>query len=358
MGEAEAPVFIVAAAEIEIDERARAFRRHAEGIARIARPEEAHDSLECVAVLAVFLAEGDDLVLVEVAVAIDIVEFDKLAGEAHAEASERLPRGPELDRIGKGDVGAGADDIVLVIPPLAAVALDGQLEEAVEEVRLRDARFVGLDARACLRIHAPLLAGAAEVFRGREQIEIGLRKLCGDEDGIDAGSADADHERAGVLLLDLVNEIAVFAAFGILALAGVAQVVAHAGEVVEILQLALRAFRAVFEHPVAGRKLDFAADNLVLGVVVALDLDFVDHDRDALGDLEDNIERGGIGLRGNALDIDAGIGEPEVSGADGDHDAMGGVVQRLLAGDRAGRGNIALACDDRLRVAREAGYLR
>ena len=64
----------------------------------------------------------------------------------------------------------------------------------------------------------------------------------------------------------------------------------HAREVVEVLQTLLRTLRTVGQHAVARTERNLAADDLVLRIVVAANLDLVDDDRNALFDDEDEVE--------------------------------------------------------------------
>ena len=369
MYEAEAVVLVVPARDVEEQLRPRALRRHAEVVAVVAAPEDARDRLCGVAVLALLLLQPLlRHALEDVFLAVDVVELYELSAEAEAKPAERdvlvgvgtpEPLGvPDLCGIGERHRAAGADDVVLVVPPVAAVALDGQLKHAVEEVRLGYTRLVRLDARARRDVEAALLPAAAEELRRCENVEVGLRNLRRDVHGVHRACADADHEVAGVLLLHLVDEVAVLGAIRVLAAVGRFEAIANAGEVVEVLEAALAALGAVLEHSVAGGERNLAADDLVLRVVVAANLDVADHDRHSLGYGEHDVHDAGVGRRRDRPDRDMRVGEAGVSGADRDLDAARGVRERLPAGDHARLGELALLAHDGLGIARDADDLR
>ena len=231
---------------------------------------------------------------IRVVAPVHVVELDVLAREPEAQPPERLPRRPELDGVRKRRHRAGAYEVVLVVPAEPAVEVYRQLEVAPEEVRLDEPDLGRLIARAPRHVHAPLLTGAPEQLGRGEDVEVVLVDLGRDVHRVDRGRADADHERAGVLLLDLVHQVAPLRAVLVLAALGCLKVVSDALEVVEVLQPLLRALGAVGEHAVAGPEGDLAADHLVHRVVVAAYLDLVDDDGHALGNLEDDVHRAAV----------------------------------------------------------------
>ena len=222
-------------------------------------------------------------------------------------------------------------------------------------MRLGHARLVALDARARLHEQPALLPAAAEELLRREEVEVGLLHLGVDVDGVDRTSADADHEVAGVLLLNLVDEVAPLRAVRVLAPVCRQKLVADAREVVEVLEPALALLCAVLEHSVARAEGDLAADDLVLRVVVAADLDVVDHHRHALGYVEHYVGDGRVGGGGDRPHGHVSVGETGVARANGDLDAARGVGEGLRPGDLSGLGKVALLADRELGIAGEAG---
>ena len=225
-------------------------------------------------------------------------------------------------------------------------------------MRLGHARLVALDARAGLHEKAALLPAAAEELVRREEVEVGLLHLGVHIHGIDRAGANADHEVAGVLLLDFVHEVAPLCAVLVLAPVGRQELVADAREVVEVLEPALALLGAVLEHAVAGAEGDLAADDLVLRVVVAADLDLVDHDRHALGDVEHDIGDGRIGIGGDVLDRHVSVGKTRVARTDRDFNAPRGVGKHLRACDGSGLGKIALRAHGLFGILGKADELR
>ncbi len=201
-------------------------------------------------------------------------------------------------------------------------------------MRFRHARLICLDARTPLDECATLLPCAAEKLARREQVEVRLRDFGRKEDRIDRTRAETDHERTRVLLLHLVDEIAVFRAVRIRAASGRFQIIAHALEIVEVFQTPLTAFGAVFQHAVARTERNLAANHLVLRVIIAADDDVVNHDRHAFGHLKDDVNNRRIALAGNALHLDARISQARIARTDRHLNAVRGIREFLLPGDR------------------------
>ena len=351
--DSDSPVFVVSAGG-EIDEQlgAVAFRRHAETVAAVLGPEEMQHRLESVTVKIFFRRIGDFPAFELPYSFVNIVKFDKLARKAEPEPPERIPRRPELDRIGERRLGSGADEIVLIVPAHAAVAFNRKFKMAVEEMRLDDSELGALVPGTGGDIGTALLPAAAEEFAGGEEIEVVLTYLGRNVDRIHGRSAHADHERTGVLLFHFVDEIAVLRAVRILAAVARLEIISYTGEIVKILKTLLTALGAVGKHPVAGAESDFTADHLVLGIVVAADFNFVDHNGNAFGDFEDNINHT-VFLRRNALYVDTRVGEPEIAGTDRYHNPMRGVDKLFLACAHARLRKFALGLYIFLGIARK-----
>src|SRR5665213_2982463 len=178
-------------------------------------------------------------------------------------------------RAGEADLGAGAGFVVNIIGAfiiqLVAVKVNAQYQFAVEEPRFDEGKLVVLLHRAQLDLQADFFAAAGEVRRV-EQVKIALRDFREGRQLFHRTETGADAEVAGVFFLDVDDEI--FPAgnrrvgrFGIHV---------HLVKILQVFQALLADFHAHhFEH-FAGRDVQFAADDLVLGLEVAVDLDFLD----------------------------------------------------------------------------------
>ena len=338
--ESDPPVLVVSGDYVAVQVDAVTLLREEEAVARVVEPEDAEGNFPVVAVLVLLVLErlpvgAAGLGVVPDAV-LDVVKLDELGGDLEAEASHRLCRGPELYWVRDLAREAAADDVVVVVPTLAAVAGDGQLEQPVEEVRFRDGRLVRLDARAGLHHEAPLLPGAAEAPRV-EKVEVRLAQLDHAVHGIDGARADADHEVAGVLLGDLVDKVTLFG-LPVLRLAALdlLEVVLHAVEVAEVLEAALALLRLVGQHRVAWRERDLAAYDFVLRIVVAAYEDAVDGHWDAFLHRELEVDDLRVGAGRELADGDVRVGERLFARSAEYLHLPGGVRHGGRAGDVAG----------------------
>ena len=131
-----------------------------------------------------------------------------------------------------------------------------------------------------------------------EQIEIALRHFRKADERVHRTEAGAEGEIAGVLFLDVDDR-------GLSApgnrRVGRLRPHVHLVEVIQAFQALLADLDAHHVEDFAGRNGQFAADDLVLGLEVAADLDFLDVGFLAFVDLKFQVHRAGVHV-GNAVD--------------------------------------------------------
>ncbi len=178
--------------------------------------------------------------------------------------------------------------------------VDRDVELGVEEVRLEEAHVDELPEPGDLRVERQRLAVAEEV---------GLLHLRGGDEVLDAGEARAHLEGAGRLLADLDVDV------------DVALVLALLGGDVDVLEVAERGDAALgavelgLAEELALLDLQLAADDLVAGLGVALDLDAAEVDQPVPLDGHDDVDLllvgVELGLRGG---LDVGVAGVAVEG--------------------------------------------
>ncbi|OQA28433.1 MAG: hypothetical protein BWY59_00756 [Verrucomicrobia bacterium ADurb.Bin345] len=211
------------------------------------------------------------------------------------------------DRATQRDAAARVALVVLgtEIPALVLEEVETQRQAAVQEPRLDERDFIIRPLRSELRSQLQLLAGSHEP-RPAQEVEIALRQLHETDQGIHAGEAGADHELAGLPLLDLEREIE------LVRLRRAFRDAVHVFEVTQVAQPAFADAHLDFAEYAGRMHRELAPDHLVLRDRVAADVDIPDIGEPTFGHGERH-----IGRRILAVDIqvvpDAGPDVPPVA---------------------------------------------
>ena len=146
-----------------------------------------------------------------------------------------------------------------------------EAELAVEEPRLDKRNFQVLAHGADLHAHAGLLTAAGEIGR-MEQIEIGLRNFRVAHQGVHGTETGAHGEVAGIFFTYVDDEVFLAGRRRINRLRSQVNLF----KVFQAFQALLADLDAHHVQHVAGRNRQFAAEDLVLGLEIAADLNFLD----------------------------------------------------------------------------------
>ena len=150
----------------------------------------------------------------------------------------------------------------------------------------RDARFRAFRTEA--QVGGKALATTGEV-PGVEEVEVRLLEGEEADDAVDRAEAEADADRAGGFLFDQHIDVAVSAARG-------RAVGLDFAEVLQTFEAGLGGLELHRVEHVAGLERNFAADDLVLGLGVAGDVDAANLETGAFVDAVDDVDAVGSGV--------------------------------------------------------------
>ena len=167
--------------------------------------------------------------------------------------------------------------------------LEAKREFTLEKPRLLESEDNLAGPRADLEAQAELLAGALEEGAPVEQVEVRLRDLGEDHRPLERAEARAEGQVARAGLLDGNLQVA--------AAGDVGGLVRHVDRILEeagVLEAQLADLHQHRAENIARPERELAQDHDALGLVVALDLDGLDLEFFALGDLELDVDVAGL----------------------------------------------------------------
>ena len=231
----------------------------------------------------------------------EVVEVEVLDGVGDGPR----PEWPEGAR--EADGGAKVT-LVVVVGKVSGVVVEeivAEGEALLEEPRFLELDFGVLALETVLEPDAEFLAATGEVGEV-EDVEVALGDFDEAEEGIDRAEARAEGDGAGALFLDGDDHVLTVGNGGVLRGDVDAAALAAVGgaEVLEVLEALLGVVDLDAVVDFAGRDEELAADDLVLGAVVALDDDLLDVGLGAFLDVVEDVDLA-------ALDVGLALGRDD-----------------------------------------------